>query len=67
MGKDIGGALAFAISCHHAGMPNKEDRRGRLKKEDKQDRYKASIGAASGLAGTEHGTPLWPSSDARVD
>lgn len=46
MAVDIGGALAFAISGHHAGMPNKEDLRGRLK-EDKQDRYRASIDAAS--------------------
>ena len=61
MGNEIGGALAFAISGHHAGMPNKEDLRGRLKKEDKQERYRASVGAASGSAGTEHSTPLWPS------
>jgi CRISPR-associated endonuclease/helicase Cas3 len=61
MGDEIGGPLAFAISGHHAGMPNKEDLRGRLKKEDKQDRYKASVGAGSPLEGAEHGPPPWPS------
>jgi CRISPR-associated endonuclease/helicase Cas3 len=62
MGIEVGGPLAFAISGHHAGIPNNEDLRERLKKEEKQDRYRASIAAADGLLpGTEHGTPPWPS------
>jgi CRISPR-associated endonuclease/helicase Cas3 len=60
LGVDVGGVLAYAISGHHGGMPNQEDLRARLKKEDKQDRYRASIGAAAGKTEREHGTPRWP-------
>jgi CRISPR-associated endonuclease/helicase Cas3 len=61
MGDSIGGPLAFAISGHHGGLPNKEDLRTRLKKTDKLDRYKLSVDATPTLPGTEHDPPPWPS------
>ncbi len=36
LGTDIGGPLAFAISGHHGGLPNKEDLRARLKKTERR-------------------------------
>lgn len=45
LGNHLGAPLAFAISGHHGGIPDKEDLRSRLNLDEKKLRHDASVGA----------------------
>jgi CRISPR-associated endonuclease/helicase Cas3 len=61
LGEEFGGPLAFVISGHHGGIPNKENLRERLRKEEKLLRHADSIGAAhAAIVTPHHPRPSWP-------
>ena len=62
LGRELGAPLAFAISGHHGGMPDGENLRERLAKDDKLVRYRASArDGMRGIAASKVVPPSWPS------